>query len=154
MGHKILVVEDERAVRDLLKEILETAGYEVLAVARGKGVPELAEKEAPRAILLDLVLPDLDGLKVCRGLRTRESTRFIPVIILTGFNIDPLEVMEAGAEDLLGKPFIMNDLLMRVRAAISVGHLTNRQARLLAYHKNLKNMSGAFYGDGDRAGGG
>lgn len=138
MRHKILVVEDEPAVRALLKDILEAAGYEVVTVSRGKGAPDLAAKEAPHAILLDLVLPDMDGVEICRRLKANERTKLVPVVMMSGFNIDLSTAIDAGAEDIVYKPFNMADLLLRVRSIIAVRHLAGRDERLRAYQEELK----------------
>jgi two-component system phosphate regulon response regulator PhoB len=115
---KILVVEDEPAVRDVLKDILGVAGFEVITIPSGKGAPELAEKETPDAILLDVILPDVDGIEICRRLKARESTKSIPVVMISGFNVERSQVLEAGAEDIVYKPFNMDDILLRLKSIL------------------------------------
>jgi DNA-binding response OmpR family regulator len=115
---KILVVEDEAAVRDVLKDILAVAGFEVIAIPSGKGAAELAERVSPDAILLDVILPDIDGIEICKRLKARESTRLIPVIMISGFNIERALVLDAGAEDIVYKPFNMDDILLRLRSLL------------------------------------
>lgn len=119
---KVLVVEDEAAVRDVLKDILGAAGYEVITIPTGKGAPELAERVTPDAILLDVILPDVDGIEICKRLKARASTKFIPVVIISGFNVDRSQALNAGAEDIILKPFNMDDILLRLRSVIPLRH--------------------------------
>jgi len=119
---KILVVEDEAAVRDVLKDILGVAGYEVITIPSGKGAPELAEEVTPDAILLDVILPDVDGIEICRRLKARASTKSIPVVMISGFNVDRSQALDAGAEEIVYKPFNMDDILLRIKAVIPLRH--------------------------------
>jgi DNA-binding response OmpR family regulator len=118
MMPKILVVEDEAAVRDVLKDILAVAGFEVITIPSGTGAPELAERVSPDAILLDVILPDVDGIEICRRLKAREGTRLIPVVMISGFNVERSQAIEAGAEDIVYKPFNMDDILLRLRSVL------------------------------------
>lgn len=115
MRAKILVVEDEEVLLATLKYNLEKEGYTALTVTDGWQALEMARSENPDLILLDLMLPQLDGLEVCRYLR-RESA--VPVIMLTakGEEIDRVVGLEVGADDYVTKPFSMRELLARVRA--------------------------------------
>jgi len=143
MAEKILVVDDELTVRIFLKEFFTSLGYEALTAASGEEALRLAEQEEPRVILLDALMPEIDGLETCRTLKTREKTRRIPIIMMTGYGITPAEAEMVEAEDLVFKPFNLPDLLMRVRAISKVGHLTDRVERLLAYIGELdRNLSG------------
>jgi CheY-like chemotaxis protein len=143
MAEKILVVDDEFTVRIFLKEFFTSFGYEALTAASGEEALRLAEQEEPRLILLDALMPEIDGLETCRRLKTREKTRRIPIIMMTGYGITPAEAEIVEAEDLVFKPFNLPDLLMRVRAISKVGHLTDRVERLLAYIEELdRNLSG------------
>jgi DNA-binding response OmpR family regulator len=142
MAQKILVVDDELAVRSLLKDFLTSPEYEVLTAASGEEALTLAEREEPQVILLDALMPGIDGVETCRRLKTQEKTRGIPIIMMTGFGIMPGEAETVGAEDLVFKPFNLADLLMRVSAISRVRHLANPLERLLAYMEELdKNLS-------------
>ena len=93
---KILFVEDERALQKTFKEILSKEGYEVISAFDGKTGLELAKAESPDLILLDLILPKLDGFEVLKRLKENEKTKEIPVIVLT--NLERLEDVEKAIE--------------------------------------------------------
>jgi len=112
---KILVVDDERPIADILKFNLEKEGYEVVCAFDGEAAVRLAFEEEPDLILLDLMLPIKDGMDVCREVRTRLST---PIIMLTAKDneIDKVLGLELGADDYVTKPFGTRELLARVKA--------------------------------------
>ena len=114
---RILVVDDEQAVLDLLVYNLTRAHYEVLTAANGRQALELAQQNKPDLILLDLMLPEMDGLDVCRQLR---RTSQAPVIMVTarGEEVDRVVGLELGADDYVVKPFSMRELMARVRAVL------------------------------------
>ena len=117
MSARILVVDDEPAVTDLLAYNLQKAGYEILLAADGREALRLARQSSPDLILLDLMLPEVDGLDVCRELR---RTSEVPVIMLTarGEEIDRVVGLELGADDYVSKPFSMRELLARIKAVL------------------------------------
>jgi DNA-binding response OmpR family regulator len=112
---KILIVEDEATVRDTLALNLRSEGFEVFTAADGLTGLALAREQAPDLIILDLMLPELDGLSLCRMLR-RDST--VPIIMLTarGTEMDRITGLETGADDYVVKPFSLGELMARVRA--------------------------------------
>jgi len=114
---KILVVDDERDILELVRYNLAKEGYRVHCVASGEAGFRKAVEENPDAILLDLMLPDLDGLDVCRQLKNNQVTRHIPVIMLTakGEEADIVTGLELGAEDYIVKPFSPRVLVARLR---------------------------------------
>ena len=114
---RILVVDDEPAVRDLLVYNLRKAHYETLIAFNGRQALELALQEQPDLILLDLMLPEVDGLDVCRELR---STSKIPIIMLTarGEEVDRVVGLELGADDYVCKPFSVRELMARIKAVL------------------------------------
>jgi two-component system, OmpR family, alkaline phosphatase synthesis response regulator PhoP len=114
---RILVVDDEQAVVDLLAYNLRKAHYEVLTAADGRQALDLARLEQPDLILLDLMLPEVDGLDVCRELRRDSKT---PIIMLTarGEEVDRVVGLELGADDYVVKPFSLRELLARVKAVL------------------------------------
>ena len=118
MGKKILVVEDEKNIVDILAFNLKREGYEVVTAMDGAAGLALALAEDPDLILLDLMLPKLDGFEVCR--RLREQGRTTPVIMLTAREEESDKVLglELGADDYITKPFSMRELLARVKANI------------------------------------
>jgi two-component system alkaline phosphatase synthesis response regulator PhoP len=116
----ILVVEDEEDIRELLKYNLEKEGYQVFAAATGEEGLRAVRDRRPDLILLDLMLPGLDGLEVCRRIRGEAQTQPLPIIMLTakGEEADIVTGLELGADDYIVKPFSPRVLLARLRAAL------------------------------------
>jgi two-component system, OmpR family, alkaline phosphatase synthesis response regulator PhoP len=142
LAQKILVVDDEPSVRSLLAEFFTPLGYQVITTDDGDKALELAAREEPDVVLLDVVMPGLDGAEVCKALRASERTAPIPVIMMTGFAGAVIDVSQSAPDDLVLKPFLLSDLLKRVRAIIPIRHVTNRLERMLAYLDELdKNHS-------------
>jgi two-component system alkaline phosphatase synthesis response regulator PhoP len=114
---RILVVDDEPAVLDLLVYNLTRAHYEVHTAASGRQALEAAARFAPDLILLDLMLPEVDGLEVCRQLR---RTSKVPIIMITarGEEVDRVVGLELGADDYVVKPFSVRELLARIKAVL------------------------------------
>jgi DNA-binding response OmpR family regulator len=112
---KVLLVEDEATLRETLALNLRSEGYEVTTAADGLSGLHLAREQSPDLVILDLMLPELDGLSLCRMLR-RDSS--VPIIMLTarGTEIDKIVGLETGADDYVVKPFSLGELLARVRA--------------------------------------
>ncbi len=117
MGKKILVVEDEKKLVNILKGYLEQAGFTVVAAYDGQHALTVFRHEKPALVLLDLNLPGMDGLDVCRALR-KESA--VPVIMLTARveETDKLIGLELGADDYISKPFSPREVVARVRAVL------------------------------------
>ncbi len=113
---KLLVIEDEGQVRRFLRASLQSHGYELLEAVTGREGLATAAREQPELILLDLGLPDLDGVEVTKQLREWTQT---PILVLSarGQERDKVEALDAGADDYLTKPFSMNELLARIRVA-------------------------------------
>jgi two-component system alkaline phosphatase synthesis response regulator PhoP len=117
MTHRILVVDDEPAVTDLLAYNLHKAHYEVLVATDGRQALQLAREASPDLILLDLMLPEVDGLDVCRELR---KTSQVPIIMITalGEETDRVVGLELGADDYVSKPFSVRELMARIKAVL------------------------------------
>ncbi|MFN2285847.1 MAG: response regulator [Anaerolineae bacterium] len=115
MAQKILVVEDDQVLRETLAYNLDKEGYTVLTAEDGSAAVETTRREKPNLILLDLMLPGIDGLEVCRIVR-RESS--VPILILTARTdeVDRVVGLEIGADDYVTKPFSMRELLARIKA--------------------------------------
>ncbi|NUP99556.1 MAG: response regulator transcription factor [Armatimonadetes bacterium] len=115
MADKIMVVEDDPAIQRSLSALLNAEGYEVVVTADGAEAVQLAVAESPQLILLDVMLPGLNGLQVCQQLRARIYT---PIIMLTAKSdeLDKVLGLEMGADDYVTKPFSPRELLARVRA--------------------------------------
>ncbi len=120
MPTRILIVDDEPAVTDLLAYNFRKAGYEVLLAGDGREALKLAGEAAPDLILLDLMIPEVDGLDVCRELR---KTSQVPIIMITarGEEIDRVVGLELGADDYVCKPFSVRELMARVKAVLRRG---------------------------------
>jgi len=117
---KILVVDDEEDILELVRHNLAREGYQVVCVATGEKAVEKARSEKPDLIVLDLMLPGIDGLQVARNLKDDDRTRQILIIMLTakGEEADIVTGLELGADDYVTKPFSPRVLLARVRAVI------------------------------------
>ena len=112
---RVLVVDDETSVREVLGQYLQLDGYVVIPAADGIEALKQAERQPPDLVILDLMLPGMDGLEVCRRLRARSA---VPILMLTarGEETDKLEGFRAGTDDYVTKPFSPREVMMRVRA--------------------------------------
>lgn len=119
-NQRILVIEDEVHIQELLKYNLEKNGFEVSLADNGVDGLEIATKGRYDLILLDLMLPGLDGLEICKRLRGDKETRKTPIIMLTakGEEFDKVLGLELGADDYVTKPFSVKELVARVRATL------------------------------------
>lgn len=117
---RILIVEDEPDLRSLLDRHLHRAGHHVMTAEDGLVALERAWREPVDLVLLDLMLPGMDGLEVCRRLKRDDRTRRVPVIMLTarGEPTDRIEGLELGADDYIPKPFNLRELLLRITAVL------------------------------------
>jgi two-component system KDP operon response regulator KdpE len=116
-GPRVLVVDDEPQIRRSLRVALRANGYEVSEAAAGEAALDAAAAEPPELVILDLALPDIDGVEVCR--RLREWTN-VPVIVLSALGDDEAKVraLDCGADDYVTKPFSLTELLARMRVAL------------------------------------
>ena len=117
---KVLVVDDEDNIRMLVRFNLEKAGYEVFEAEDGRKAVEIAVDLTPDIVLLDLMLPGIDGLEVCRNLKRNPRTAALPIIMLTAKNdeIDRVIGLELGADDYMTKPFSQRELVARIKAVL------------------------------------
>ncbi len=119
----ILVVEDEKNILELVKYNLELEGFSVLTASRGDNGLDLARKSKPSLIVLDIMLPAMDGIEICKILKQNESTAGIPIIMLTAKSqeADKIVGLELGADDYITKPFSPRELAARVKAVLRRG---------------------------------
>jgi DNA-binding response OmpR family regulator len=118
---KILLVDDDTGLTQLLQLVFESRGFGVTLAYNGEEALEILEKELPEVILLDLMMPDVNGVEVCRQVRANPRMSHIPIIVLTariGEEIQQ-EAMDAGATDYLVKPIRPSDLIRRVREVVT-----------------------------------
>ncbi|MCD6170500.1 MAG: response regulator [Candidatus Latescibacteria bacterium] len=117
---RILIVDDEEDILSLVEYNLRKEGYRTIGVKTGEAALQLVEEETPDLIILDLMLPEMDGLEVCRILKSNENTSDIPIIMLTakGEETDIVVGLEIGADDYVTKPFSPRVLLARTKALL------------------------------------
>jgi two-component system alkaline phosphatase synthesis response regulator PhoP len=120
MSTRVLVVEDDPDISELVARYLEKAGYATTRVASGRDALDAVRSKLPDVIVLDVMLPHIDGLEVCRLLRADDRTATIPIIMLTARAEESERIvgLEMGADDYLAKPFSPNELVARVRALL------------------------------------
>lgn len=119
-GEKVLIVDDEEHIVELIKFNLEKDGYKTICAYNGADALKLAKKENPKLVLLDVMLPQMDGYDVCREIRRDESIASMPIIMITakGEEIDKILGLELGADDYITKPFSVRELTARVKAVL------------------------------------
>ena len=124
MEGRILLVDDEPEILNVVKFYLEDEDYEVYVTTEGNRAVELAESLRPDLIILDVMMPVMDGIQVCRQLRSRTRTRMIPIIFLTARESveDKIRGLEAGGVDYITKPFHNQELMARIKAHIRQSH--------------------------------
>jgi len=117
---RILIVDDDPDIQRLVSYNLTQAGFEVVTAQTGRIALASVQKQPPDLIILDLMLPDVDGVEVCRTLRQRESSRRIPIVMLTARSeeIDRVIGFELGADDYVMKPFSPRELVLRVKSIL------------------------------------
>lgn len=120
MNNKILVVDDDTSINELIKVNLELAGYGVVQAYDGVKGFALAKQEMPSLIILDVMMPDVDGFTVAKRIRQNEETKDIPIIMLTALSQlnDKVNGFNIGVDDYIVKPFEMEELLLRVKALL------------------------------------
>src|SRR5882762_2549087 len=126
---KFLIVDDEPLNVDYLEQELEKLGYKTISAANGQEALEKVATEAPDLILLDVMMPVLDGFTVCRILKDHEETRLIPIIIMTALDAvaDRIQGIKAGADDFLTKPVHEEELFARIATALKLKHTVDRR---------------------------
>src|SRR5438128_3189208 len=128
----VLVVDDEPIVRDVVVKYLENAGFDTLEAEDGLAAQELLEQKMPSAVVLDLMMPRMDGLELCRWIRARSD---VPVIMLTalGEEADRIVGIELGADDYVTKPFSPRELAVRVRNVLRRTQIDAREHEAVTF---------------------
>ena len=131
-GRKVLVVDDEESVRELINLYLTKEGFEVIAASEGREALRLNGEHRPDLIILDLMLPGLDGWEVCRQIRSHSR---VPIIMLTARSeeVDRIVGLELGADDYVVKPFSPRELVARVKAVLRRGAAAAEEAEMLTF---------------------
>jgi two-component system phosphate regulon response regulator PhoB len=139
MSQLIVVIEDEEDIRELIRYNLDKAGYRVLAAHSGEDGLELVMNSMPDLIVLDLMLPGIDGLEVCRQLKKEPKTKDIPVVMVTarGEEPDVVSGLELGAEDYVSKPFSPKVLAARVRTVLRRSQAGEADPQAILRHEQL-----------------
>jgi PleD family two-component response regulator len=144
----ILVVDDNPENLSVLFSVLTATGFKVLAKKDGESALNLIARKKPDLILLDIIMPGLDGFKVCRQLKQQESTRDIPVIFMSGLadTVDKIKGFELGGVDYIIKPFQCEEVLARVKTHLTLRNLQKRleekNAQLQEALANIKTLKG------------
>jgi DNA-binding response OmpR family regulator len=120
MREEIAIIEDEKDILDLIALTLEKAGFYAKKFATGGEFISYLNKNVPDLVILDLMLPDIDGLDICKNIRQNPKTHFLPIIMLTvkGDEMDKVLGLELGADDYMTKPFSPRELVARIKAVL------------------------------------
>ncbi|HUU91103.1 MAG TPA: response regulator [Phycisphaerae bacterium] len=140
---KILVVDDYPANVKLIRRNLEAEGYETVAAYDGEEALEKVAAEKPDLILLDILMPKLDGFEVCRRIRADEATAVVPIIMVTALREteDRIQGLEAGADDFLSKPFDRGELLARVKSLLQIKYYRSMLTEREKFHAVIQDLS-------------
>jgi phosphate regulon transcriptional regulator PhoB len=146
-AHKILVVEDEPDIRKLVQYNLVQERFKVLEAENGEEALKLVQRDRPNLVILDLMLPGLSGLELCRILRDRADTARVPILMLTAKagEADKVVGLEMGADDYLSKPFSPRELVARVRAILRRTDIAALGEAPLLYEKGPVRIDFATY---------
>ena len=117
MAKKVLIVDDEEGIRDALEFFLDREGYETLIASTGEAVKTIISEQIPDLIILDILMPGMNGYELCEQIRDNPITHSIPILMLTGLanTKDELRGYNCGADDYLRKPFNTDELLLKVK---------------------------------------
>lgn len=142
MGHKVFIVEDEPDLRDTLKYNLENEGFSVEAFSNGEDFLSSVNKNKPNLVILDLMLPGVSGLDVCRELRSNENYDGIGIVMLTAKSeeIDRIVGFELGADDYVTKPFSVRELILRVKVLLKKRTDDGANEQILEFGPILMNL--------------
>ena len=142
MGHKVFIVEDEPDLRDTLQYNLENEGFSVEAFSNGEDFLSTVDKNKPNLVILDLMLPGVSGLDVCRELRSKDNYDGIGIVMLTAKSeeIDRIVGFELGADDYVTKPFSVRELILRVKVLLKKNTDDGANEEILEFGTILMNL--------------
>jgi DNA-binding response OmpR family regulator len=120
-SHAILAVDDDPAILDVVAQVLADEGYDVLTAGGGRAAVDLARKHLPKLILLDLMMPEMNGWQVVAELKASSHTRTIPIVLLSARRDTELMAHNLGVSSYLEKPFDLDELLARVQRLLTLG---------------------------------
>ena len=142
MGHKVFIVEDEPDLRDTLKYNLENEGFSVEAFSNGEDFLSSVDKNKPNLVILDLMLPGVSGLDVCRELRSNDNHDGLGIVMLTAKSeeIDRIVGFELGADDYVTKPFSVRELILRVKVLLKKRTDDGANEQILEFGPILMNL--------------
>ena len=148
----ILIVDDDAETRSLLQAYLQKQGYRVATAADGRGLRKALEVARPDLVVLDLMLPGLSGLEVCRSLRADRATARLPIIMVTARSeeTDRILGLDLGADDYLAKPFSPNELVARIRAVMRRSRPNGADEPVLRYGQLTMDVLHHTVADGER----
>jgi two-component system alkaline phosphatase synthesis response regulator PhoP len=149
---RIFVVEDDRDIADLIVHYIGKAGWQPLHFVSGAEALAAARQQPPACLVLDLMLPGIDGLEVCRSLRRDAATAGIPIIMLTARaeESDRIVGLELGADDYIAKPFSPGELVARIRALLRRAHRSVQPDAQIRFGSILVDLARHTVTDGDR----
>lgn len=137
---RILIADDAPANRHILAQFLKEMGYSVLETENGREALDAVMSEKPDIVILDIAMPEIDGIEVCRIIKTNPLTKIIPVVIITALGDDEhhLKALDAGADDFLTKPFMAHFLRARLKSLLALKLMSDAS---LGYQESLKQMN-------------
>jgi len=139
---RILVVDDEAPIREYEANLLSEFGHEVLTASNGVEALDLARERRPGLVLLDIRMPEMSGIEVCRQLRADPQTRRVRILVVSGVDVREVleESMAAGADDFIAKPIDKLELMVRVRSLLRVRDIPDNDQRLEAYAGHVQRL--------------
>ncbi len=135
---KILLADDDTDIRDIISGILTREGFEVLLAKDGNEALDLAKTGKPDLILLDFLMPQMNGVEVCEALKKDKEMKSIPVIMITAYASEKEKSLSSGAIDFITKPIEKVDLMLRIRSVLKVSNISNELQKIIAYIQELE----------------
>jgi two-component system alkaline phosphatase synthesis response regulator PhoP len=135
---KILYADDDLDIQEIIKGILTKEGYEVIIAKDGIEALKLIQEKKPDVVLLDYLMPGLNGTQVLEALRKSPETKSVPVIMVTAYPNEKEESLSSGAVDFINKPIDKTDLILRIKSALKVRHIKNELQKIIAYIAELE----------------